>query len=175
LGANYDDLIKLKYMKISNDNPTNHIFVGLMDYRVDYEENPNSNYGFGYFELDTHLIGQLNQFHDDWDMGHRPDAELINISTMFLINSQFIHNDNDENKHNYKGVKLDSINFLEGKPALDHPIMVEGSGYIIASCDGFYIECEDLKRRGYSYTIYRSIKNISYWKINHLLKRVKPV
>ncbi len=162
-------------MKISNENPTNHVFVGLMEYRVDYENNPKGEYGFGYFEFDNHLIGRLNKFHEDWDLGHRPDAELIDISTMFLIKSEFIHNDNDENKQNYKGVKLDSINFLEGKPALEHPTMVKGSGYIIASRGGFYIECEDLVRRGISLSVYRSIKNISYWKINHLLKREKPI
>jgi len=76
--------LSTKHNEISNENRTNHIFIGLMDYRVDYEYTQNSDYGF-------------------------------------------------------------------------------------------YIECEDLERCGISLTIYRSIKNISYWKINHLLKRVKPV
>jgi len=162
-------------MKISNNNPTNHVFVGLMDYRVDYEHNPDREYGFGYFELDTHLIGQLNTFHEDWDLGHRPDAVLIDINTMFLINSDYIHKEHEEKPDNYKGVKLDTINFLESKPTIVHPIMVKASGYIVVKRDGFYIECEDLVRRGYSNTIYRSIKNLSYWKINHLLKREKPI
>ena len=162
-------------MKISNENPTSHVFIGLMNYRVDHEWNPKRDYGFGYFEFDSHLIMRVNKFHEDWDLGHRPDAELINIPTMFLINSDYIHNEHEDKPYNYKGVKLDTINFLESKPTIAHPIMVKGSGYIVVKRDGFYIECEDLVRRGYSNTIYRSIKNLSYWKINHLLKREKPI
>lgn len=162
-------------MKISNQNPTKHIFIGLMDYRVDHENSINSEYGFGYFELNDYSISKLNKFHDDWDKGIRNYSGIIlEIREMFLINSDYINNQTVENNYDFKGVKLDSINFLESKPNLEYPIMIKGKGDIIAYRSNFIIQCEDMVDRGISHTIYRS-SVLSYWKINHLLRRSHPI
>lgn len=163
-------------MKISNETPTNNIFIALMDYRIDHESKEGSKYGFGYFKFDDFLIQKLNQFHDNWEKGKRHiPGVVIDIPDMFLINRDFIYDkvDNEEDS-DYDGIKLDSINFLESKPTFDYPIMIKGSGCIIAYRNGFYIQCEDIVERGISLTIYRSAI-ISYWRINHLLQRDKPI
>tara|TARA_R110002111_G_scaffold108261_4_gene166934 strand:+ start:675 stop:1163 length:489 start_codon:yes stop_codon:yes gene_type:complete len=162
-------------MKILNDNPTNQVFIALMDYRVDHEGHANSEYGFGYFELDNYSISRLNHFHDNWDSSKRDYTGIIvDIPELFLINSNYIHNLTNEITPDLKGIKLDSINFLESKPVIDYPNMIKGVGSILTYRENFIIQCKDIEDRGFSYTIYQSIP-ISYWKINHLLKRKKPI
>lgn len=159
-------------MKISNENPTNHIFIALMDYRIDDEK---SEYGFGYFELSDYSISRLNHFHDNWDSAKRDyEGIIVHIRELLLINTDYIYNLTDEITPDLKGIKLDSINFLESKPAINYPNMIKGSGCIIAYRQGFIIQCEDIVERGISESIYRSAA-VSYWRINHLLKREKPI
>jgi len=163
-------------MKVSKETPTNIIFIALMDYRIDHESKEGSKYGFGYYKFDDFLIQKLNQFHDNWEKGTRHSSGVvIDIPDMFLINRAFIY-DKVYNKEDfdYDGIKLDSINFLESKPTFDYPIMIKGSGYIIAFRNGFYIQCEDIVEKGISLTIYRSAF-ISYRRINHLLQRKEPI
>ena len=38
-------------MKISNSKPANHVFIALMDYRVEESSDNDINYGFGYFDV----------------------------------------------------------------------------------------------------------------------------
>jgi len=163
-------------MKIINDKPTNQIFISLMDYRIDHDCSPNSEYGFGYFELDDYSISKINHFHDNYERGKRDDDGIIvDIRELFLINESYMHEQVfDKNNPNLKGIKLDSINFIESKPVIGHPNMIKGVGSILVRRRSFSVQCKDIEERGFSYTIFQSIK-ISYWKINHLLNRKKPI
>ena len=163
-------------IKIINGNPTNQVLVALMDYRIDYDsDEKKEKYGFGHFELSSYVISTLNHFHDNWENGKRSfEAVIIDLHDLRLITSDYIYNLTYElESENVKGIKLDSINFTESKPIIDYPHMINGKGYIIAYRHGFVVQCENLNNR-YSSSIYRSIL-FSYWKINHLLMRKKPI
>ena len=163
--------------KIINDNPTNQVLVGgLMNYRIDWDsDEKKEEYGFCHFELSSDVISTLNCFLDNWENGKRnSDGIIIGLHDLRLITSDYIYNLVYElESETLKGVKLDSINFTSSKPIIDYPHMINGKGYIIAYRHGFVVQCENLEER-YSSSIYRSIL-FSYWKINHLLKRKKPI
>lgn len=164
-------------MKITNDNPTDHIIIVLTKYSVDSEIEDYHKYGFGYFKMDDLLISKLNLFHDNWEKGIRDFPGIVlNIPEMYLIDSEFIHDEVHGNDNpDYSGIKLDSINFIETFPDINPSLMKSCKSDIIANRSNFLIQCEDLIERGeFSLTIYRS-PMISYWKIDHLLRRKKPI
>jgi len=164
-------------MKISNQNPTSHIFIGLMAYVLEGIPEEYKKYGFGYFEMNDFIALDINQFHDHWDEGIRTYFEvMVDIGEFYLIDDDYILEEVHIKKNSdYEGVKLDSINFLKEKPDLDISLIRKCKGSIVLNRNNFFVHAEIIPDgSGYSMAIFRSSK-INYWKINHLLRREKPV
>ena len=164
-------------MKIVNDNPTSHIFIGLMAYYLEDIPEEFKKYGFGYFEMTDLNIMEINRFHDQWDEGIRTYFEvMVDIGEFFLISDEYILEEAHRSDNpDYEGVKLDSINFLKEKPDLDISLTRKCKGSIVLNRNNFIAQAEIIPDGlGYSMAIFRSVK-VNYWKINHLLRREKPL
>jgi hypothetical protein len=160
-------------IKISNNFPTSHIFIGLMPYYLEDIPEEYKKYGFGYFELNDIIALDINRFHDRWDEGIRTYFEvLVDIGEFYLIEDDYVHNYNNPD---FEGVKLDSINFLKEKPDLDISLIRKCKGTLVLNRNNFIVQAEIIPDGlGYSMAIFRSVK-VNYWKINHLLGREKAL
>jgi hypothetical protein len=167
----------LTSMKISIDQPNNQILIALMEYNLNANGKDLGKYGFAYFELSDACIMTVNRFLDNWEEGIRDYTEvIISIPESYLLDSSYIFDKTyKELNEDFIGIKLDSINFIEQAPEFDYPIMKECQGKIFLRSSSFIIEGQvtDIKVN-YPRSIYLS-PEISYWKINHLLKRDKPI
>ncbi|MBP6872641.1 MAG: hypothetical protein KBC43_11600 [Bacteroidales bacterium] len=160
-------------MKIDNQNPTSHIFIGLMAYVLEGIPEEYKRYGFGFFELNDFIALDINQFHDQWEEGIKTYFEvMVDIGEFYLIDDEYILEEaHKKDNPDYEGVKLDSINFLKEKPDLDIYLTRKCKGSIFLNRNNFIVQAEIIPDgSGYSMAIFRSVK-VNYWKINHLLKR----
>jgi hypothetical protein len=163
-------------IKISNQNPTSHIFIALMKYCLDHQDE-DCRYGFGCFEMDVTAIQRINRFHDEWEKGIRNYKEVIvDIPEFYLIDEKYIYDEVEgKESSDFKGVKLDSLNFLEGRPELGASISRKCKGSIVLNRNNFIVQAEIiLEGSYYSFAIFRSSR-VNYWKINHLLDRETPL
>lgn len=164
-------------MKITNQTPTSHIFIGLMAYYLEDISEEYKKYGFGYFEMTDLNVMEINRFHDQWDEGIKTYFEvMVDIGEFFLIDDDYILEEaHKKDNLDYEGVKLDSINFLKEKLDLDINLTRKCKGSIVINRNNFIVQAEIIPDGiGFSMAIFRSAK-INYWKINHLLKREKAL
>ena len=164
-------------IKISNDKPTEHILIALMNYCVDKDIEDCQKYGFGYFELTGRPVFQINEFLDNWENGIRNYRDvIIDIPEFYLIDADYIFKvSSSKIKSDFKGVKLDSINFLKERPDLNPNLTKLCKGAIIVNRSDFFVHGDNIPgNSSFAKIIYRS-SITSYWKINHLLNRVKPI
>lgn len=165
-------------IKISNDSPTQYIMIAMMNYFLEPESDESKRFGFAFFELDDRPVLQINQFLDNWQKGKRDFEEVsVYLSEFYLIQEKYIYDEVYDNENpDYKGIRPDSINFLKERPVLDPRISKPATGLVIVNPVNFFISGESMisSRSWFSNILYRSAF-ISYWKINHLLKRERPI
>jgi hypothetical protein len=132
---------------------------------------------FGYFNLDGRIVTLINNFLDNWEKGHRNYSEyIIEIPKFILVKSDYIYDEVYERKNSeFKGIKLDSINYLNDAASSDTLLTKEAIGSLIISSKDFYVQSELFEGENrFSSIIYRS-SIFSFWKINHLLNRKNPI
>ncbi|MFC2107284.1 hypothetical protein ACFLRY_02995 [Bacteroidota bacterium] len=162
-------------IKISGKS-TDHIFVAMMNYCLDLDMGDCKKYEFGYFRFDNRMIELINEYLNKWEKGKRKHTEcIIGMHEFMLIDSAYIHEEVHNGNTDYKGVKLDSFNCLKESPDFDPLLSKDAIGNLVCSHKDFYVQAEVLEGKNrYASIIYRS-SVVSYWKINHLLKRKKPL
>lgn len=164
-------------IKISNDNPTQYVLVAMLNYNLIPDFELNDKYGFGYFELDDRPVLEINRFLDHWENGPREFGEVvIHLNEFYLIDQQFIEDAFDNCKNSdWKGVRMDGINFISEKLVSDPSFSLEAIGTIHVCQRSFMVWGEAVSIQSRCPKIIYKSDIVSYWMINHLLKRKRPI
>lgn len=108
-------------MKIrSSKDKTEHILVRVTPYAAFGEQDEFNQFEFLYFNYSSSIEDQIVAFHNNWkNRTCRIQRYPIELRETILIDSSLIENADNMESEDFKYIKFDSLNHLEGEPVFN--------------------------------------------------------